>query len=67
MFIGAVLPTGRTRSAHLPPACYFVSHPLRVSFRASCFDCFAARFSLSVRLGFFGWLDGVDFEAITSG
>ena len=43
---------------------YLVSHPRRTCFWASCFACFAARFSLRVRLGFFGWLDGVDLVAM---
>ena len=40
------------------------SQPRRVCFCVSSFACFAARFSFNVRLGFFGWLDGVDLLPI---
>jgi hypothetical protein len=44
---------------------YFASQDLRACFWLACFSCFAARFSFRVRPGFLGWLDGVDFVAIT--
>jgi hypothetical protein len=47
-------------------AAYLASQPRRACFCASCFACFAARFSFNVRLGFFGWLDGVDLVAMRS-
>ncbi len=43
---------------------YFESELRRACFWASCFACFAARFSLIDRLGFFALPDGVDFDAM---
>ncbi len=43
---------------------YFASQPLRVCFCSACFWCFAARFSLSDRPGFFPSAAGFDFDAM---
>lgn len=47
-------------------AAYLASHARRACFCTSSLACLAARFSFKVRLGFFGWLDGVDLLPITS-
>src|SRR5688572_30737948 len=51
---------------HLVKKPYFVASQLRrAAFLSSSLACLAARFSLRVLPGFFGWLAGVDLFPIT--
>lgn len=62
--VGAAVPrwlSGPTKRWNARQIAYQVR---RVCFCASCLTCFAARFSLRVRLGFLGSLDGVDLVAM---